>query len=137
MEHGFYPDPNKQANEILFSCKKKPIHHPDLIFNGVPVTRVTEHKHLGLTVQPSLTFVKHINEKIKKAKARKQAKKEILQYSDFRPLVLSLFDQILFISKVSFFCKSLFIWACCSKVFLYNFGCRTFVGNLKLMKHLK
>ena len=64
----FNPDPNKQATEILFSCKKKPINHPDLIFNGAPVTRVTEHKHLGLTVQPSLTFVKHINEKIKKAK---------------------------------------------------------------------
>ena len=64
----FNPDPNKQATEILFSCKKKPIHHPVLTFNGAPVTRVTEHKHLGLTVQPSLTFVKHINEKIKKAK---------------------------------------------------------------------
>ena len=64
----FNPDPNKQATEVLFSCKKKPVQHPELIFNGAPVSRVSEHKHLGLTVQPSLSFAKHINEKIKKAK---------------------------------------------------------------------
>ena len=60
----FNPDPNKQATEILFSCKKAPVQHPDLIFNGVPVSRVTEHKHLGLIFQPSLSFVKQISEKI-------------------------------------------------------------------------
>ena len=30
--------------------------------------RVSDHKHLGLTLQPSLSFVKHINDKIKNAK---------------------------------------------------------------------
>ena len=64
----FNPDPNKQATEVLFSCKKKPVQHPKLFFNGAPVSRVSEHKHLGLTVQPSLSFAKHINEKMKKAK---------------------------------------------------------------------
>ena len=59
----FYPDPNKQATEVLFSCKKKPVQHPELIFNGAPVSRVSEH-----ILQPSLSFAKHINEKIKKAK---------------------------------------------------------------------
>ena len=64
----FNPDSNKQATEILFSCKRKPVDHPELIFNGSPVTRVNEHKHLGLTLQPSLSFEKHLNEKMKKAK---------------------------------------------------------------------
>ena len=64
----FNPDPNKQANEVLFSCKQKQVHHPPLSFNGSPVKRVTEQKHLGLIVQPNLSFEKHINEKLKKAK---------------------------------------------------------------------
>jgi len=62
----FNPDPNKQANEVLFSCKKKPVIRPDLFFNGSLVPRVTNHKHLGLTLQPSLSFIKHINDKINK-----------------------------------------------------------------------
>ena len=38
----FNPDPNKQATEVLFSCKKvKPI-HPQLWFNGQPVKRIEE-----------------------------------------------------------------------------------------------
>ena len=64
----FNPDPNKQANEMLFSCKKKTVEHPQLIFNGSPVSRVKEHKHLGLTLTPSLSFEKHLIEKEKKSK---------------------------------------------------------------------
>ena len=61
----FNPDPNKQATELLFSQKKiKPI-HPPLYFNDVEVTKVTEHKHLGLILDEKLCFEKHINEKIK------------------------------------------------------------------------
>ena len=41
----FNPDPNKQATEILFSCKKKPVQHPVLSFNGSPVSRVSDHKY--------------------------------------------------------------------------------------------
>ena len=44
----FNPDPNKQANEVLFTCKTSKVDHPDLVFNGSPVKRVSEHKHLGL-----------------------------------------------------------------------------------------
>ena len=62
----FNPDPNKQATEVLFSCKKKPVQHPEFMFNGASVSRVSEQKQLGLILQPSLTFAKHINEKIKK-----------------------------------------------------------------------
>ena len=64
----FNPDPTKQAKEVLFSCKKVSPDHPDLIFNGTPVTRVDEHKHLGLTLQSNLSFDSHLNEKMIKAK---------------------------------------------------------------------
>ena len=64
----FNPDPNKQATEILFSNKKKKVDHPSLFFNGSPVSKLVEHKHLGLILTPTLSFGKHIIEKVKKAK---------------------------------------------------------------------
>ena len=64
----FNPDPNKQANKILFSYETKPVNHPPLIFNGSPVCRVNDHKHLGLTLTPSLSFQKHPTEKEEMAK---------------------------------------------------------------------
>ena len=65
----FNPDPTKPAEEILFSQKRSSPVHPPIFFNGVEVKRVTEHKHLGLILDPKLNFVAHINEK--SAKARK------------------------------------------------------------------
>ena len=62
----FNPDPNKQANEVLFTCKKSKVDHPSLYFNGSPVQRVSEQKHLGLTLHPTLLFTKHVAEKVKK-----------------------------------------------------------------------
>lgn len=64
----FNPDPTKQAYEILFSCKKKKVDHPQLVFNGAPVCRVSEHNHLGLILESTLSFDKHIIDKMKKAK---------------------------------------------------------------------
>ena len=64
----FNPDPNKQANEVLFSCKTKKVNHPPIFFNGSPVVQVTETKHLGLILQYKLNFEKHLLDKIKKAK---------------------------------------------------------------------
>ena len=64
----FNPDPTKQAAEVLFSCKKSNPLHPQLMFNGIVVEKVNEQKHLGLILDSSLSFVKHINEKIIKAK---------------------------------------------------------------------
>ena len=71
----FNPDPNKQATEILFSCKKKPVDHPQLTFNGTPVSRLQEHKHLGLILTSTLNFGKHIIEKVKKARIIKHLNK--------------------------------------------------------------
>ena len=63
----FNPDPTKQANEVIFSCKKNKPHHPALFFNGSYVTRVSTHKHLGLVLQNNLSFEKHLEEIMRKA----------------------------------------------------------------------
>ena len=64
----FNPDPSKQANEVLFSYKKSSPNHPPLIFNRTVVAKSKEQKHLGLILDSRLSFVKHINEKMTKAK---------------------------------------------------------------------
>ena len=64
----FNPDPTKQATEVLFSCKKVSPNHPQLIFNGTVVEKVNEQKHLGLILNSQLSFKKHLNENIIKAK---------------------------------------------------------------------
>ena len=64
----FNPDPTKQATEVLFSCKKSNPNHPQLIFNGTIVEKVNDQKHLGLILDSSLSFDKHLNEKMIKAK---------------------------------------------------------------------
>ena len=42
------PDPQKQAVELSFSRKKIDIDHPMILFNDMPVKKVSEHKHLGI-----------------------------------------------------------------------------------------
>ena len=64
----FNPDHNKQAVEILFSQKIHDVYHPPLLFNNSVVCKVDSHKHLGLLLDPKLTFINHINDKIKAAK---------------------------------------------------------------------
>ena len=64
----FNPDPTKQATEVLFSCKTSNPNHPKIIFNGTVVAKTNEQKHLGLTLDSSLSFKKHPNKKIIKAK---------------------------------------------------------------------
>ena len=63
----FNPDPTKQATEVLFPCTKVSPNLPQLIFNGIAVVKVNEQKHLGIILQPGLSFEKHLNEKIIKA----------------------------------------------------------------------
>ena len=64
----FNPDPSKQATEVLFSCKKVSPGHPHLTFNGTVIKKVNEQKHLGLILDSSLSFKKHLDDKTKKAK---------------------------------------------------------------------
>ena len=64
----FNPDPLKPPVEVIFSTKTKPPVHPELIFNGIPLSQRDEHKHLGLILDKKLTFNSHIIEKINKTK---------------------------------------------------------------------
>ena len=79
----FNPDPIKQATEVLFSVKKVSPNHPQLIFNGTVVKKVNEHKHLGLILDSGLSFKKHLDEKIFKAKKYIRIIKHL---SNFLPL---------------------------------------------------
>ena len=64
----FNPDPSKQAVQVIFSHKLKQQVHPKIYFNNNEVTEVHEHKHLGLILDPKLSFASHINETIKIAR---------------------------------------------------------------------
>ena len=64
----FNPDLNKQATEVKFSREKKKPNHPQLSFNGNPVVEVKDQNHLGLTLASNLSFHKHAQEKLSKAK---------------------------------------------------------------------
>ena len=45
----FNPDLNKQATELLFSCRKNSPNQPSLFFDESAVPKVKEQKHLRLT----------------------------------------------------------------------------------------
>ena len=47
----FNRDPTKQTIELLFSRKRVP---PSLFFNGNTVTKLDEHKHLGIILDKKL-----------------------------------------------------------------------------------
>ena len=57
-----------ETEELIFSTKRvKPLHlllHPE----NEEVTRLTEHKHLGMILTSQLTFQSHIREAILKAR---------------------------------------------------------------------
>ena len=57
----FNPDPSKQAEEIIFSHKRKTPDHPPIYFNNIEVKRVHDHNCLGLFLDSKLMFTKHIN----------------------------------------------------------------------------
>ena len=62
----FYPDRNKQAQEVIFSRKLTRVFHPNLAFNDQPIERSVARKHLGLTINQKLSFTNCINDKINK-----------------------------------------------------------------------
>ena len=82
----FNPEPNKQATEVLFSRNIDSPNHPPLYFNGSTVSKVNVHKHLGLTLDPKLSFVSHINEKNNKAKNVIGIPKYLSQYLPLKTL---------------------------------------------------
>ena len=50
----FNPDITKQAIEVLFSVKKKKPVHPELLFNGITVSREDHTEHLGVYLDSKL-----------------------------------------------------------------------------------
>ena len=60
----FNPDITKQTIEVVFPCKDKKPDHPELTFNGIPITRKPFTKHVGVYLDSRLNFSKHIREKV-------------------------------------------------------------------------
>ena len=53
---------------MVFSKKKIEIHHPVILFNNIPVTKVEEHKHFGVVLDSKLSFSAHIKVAISKTR---------------------------------------------------------------------
>ena len=62
----FNPDPNKQAQEVIFSRKFNKPDHPSLNFNNMVVIQSTTHKHLGMILDTKLDFQEHLKDKLSK-----------------------------------------------------------------------
>ena len=56
----FNPDPNNQAEEVLFSRKIQKSSQPSLIFNNNIVTQSLTQKHLGIFLDTKLDFQEHL-----------------------------------------------------------------------------
>ena len=57
----FNPDPNKTAQEVLFSRKNKVQFHLTLYLNNIQVERTSYQKHLGILLHEKLNFKQHID----------------------------------------------------------------------------
>ena len=85
----FNPDITKQAVEVIFSVKNKKPYHPDLYFNGIPVAREDNTKHLGVHLDSRLNFSKHISESVRKATKGLSLLKYLSKYVSRKVLDLS------------------------------------------------
>ena len=56
----FNPDPNKQAQEVLFSFNIQKSSQPSLIFNNNIVTQSITQKPLGMVLDTNLNFQEHL-----------------------------------------------------------------------------
>ena len=62
----FNPDSNKQDQEVIFPSKLNTLCHPPVRFNNSNVSQGSSRKHLGLTLDNSLTIEKHLTDVSKK-----------------------------------------------------------------------
>ena len=85
----FNPDLIKQAVEVIFSVKTKKTEHPDLVFNGIPVSREDHTKHLGVFLDTRLSFSKHIRESVNKATKGLSLSRYLSKYVSRKVLDLS------------------------------------------------
>ena len=56
----FNPDPSKQAQEVMFSCKLQKSVYPPLRFNNIAMTHSTTEKGLGMLLDVKLDFQGHL-----------------------------------------------------------------------------
>ena len=59
-EMNFNPDPNKQAQEIMFSRNKTASLHPVVHFDNRPVKSTQIYKHLGMMFDSNLSYEHHV-----------------------------------------------------------------------------
>ena len=62
----FNPDPSKQAQEVISSCKSKRSTHTPLVFNNNNASQTFSIKHLGVISDLKLTFEEHLNNALAK-----------------------------------------------------------------------
>ena len=63
----FNPDPNKQANEVIFSRRSKiDLSYPSVKFNNNDIVTCSDQKHLGIVLDSKVNFASDVNQKIKK-----------------------------------------------------------------------
>ena len=60
----FNLDPNKQAQDVVFSRKLNKPNHPSLNFNNTVIGQSTTHKHLGMILDAKLDFQEHLKDKL-------------------------------------------------------------------------
>ena len=81
-----YPDPSKQAQEVIFTRKIENVVHPQIFFNDKPVQQVSSQKHLGIILVTSLTFdenIRAITSKVSKSIGLRQKLNNRLPRSSF------------------------------------------------------
>ena len=64
----FNPDPNKQANEVIFSQKPSSnnLSHPPIKFSNNDISKCPHQKHLEIVLDSKLNFNAHVDQIIKK-----------------------------------------------------------------------
>ena len=62
----FNPDPNKPAEEVIFTNRNS-TSYDTLSFWGMDVKTVDFHKHLGFVLYSQMNTIKHVDRKIAKA----------------------------------------------------------------------
>ena len=62
----FNPDPTKQAQGIIFSCKTSQRNQPGFMFNNNIVNVTSVHEHLGMIFDSKLSFDERLKFALKK-----------------------------------------------------------------------
>ena len=57
----FNPDPQKQAQEVLFCKKSQKVSHVKFFFNNSDILQTNSQKHLGVVLDATLTFHDHLD----------------------------------------------------------------------------